>query len=200
MILNIQVIWNKLFRTSSTCEKGTLKQLQNLIYRTNLPTKVKDDARAVEEFLNLILDAHIIAAAMHLLGITTKNGTPTRNAFVGDLQEGPERQKQEYLSRFFNTFITKFMSSHVRSIDHTLTSSSTDSTAAAQPQENYQDDGVFNYASSVIGLCLISRNFHDASRKGDGERLMHYWKVFLLHFRCGKRSSNWSFDVNDKIV
>ena len=58
------MIFNQLYNKESEDEKGTLKQLQTAIKRTNIPTKVKDDPMAVEDFMDLVLDAHIVAAAI----------------------------------------------------------------------------------------------------------------------------------------
>ena len=36
-------------------------------------------------------------------------------------------------------------------------------------------------------MGLMSHNFHDASREGDGDRLLRCWKFLLLHFKADKR-------------
>ena len=59
-----QVIFNKLYNKESEGGTGTLKQLQTAINCTNILSKVKDDPMAVEDFMDLTLDAHIVAAAM----------------------------------------------------------------------------------------------------------------------------------------
>ena len=46
------------------------------------------------------------------------------------------------------------------------------------------EDGVVNYACSVIGLGLMARNLSDASKEGDGDRLIRCWKFFMLHFKA----------------
>ena len=38
--------------------------------------------------------------------------------------------------------------------------------------QNKSGDGIFNYACRILGMNLMARNFHDASRQGDGERLI----------------------------
>ena len=44
-------------------------------------------------------------------------------------------------------------------------------------------DYVFNYASAFMGMALLGRNFHDASREGKGVRVLRIWKFLLLHFK-----------------
>ena len=64
------MIFNQLYSKESEGEKGTLKQIQTAINRTNIPTKVKDDPMTVD-FMDLVLDAHIITAAIDFFGMTT---------------------------------------------------------------------------------------------------------------------------------
>ena len=49
------------------------------------------------------------------------------------------------------------------------------------------EDYKLNYATAVLGMGMLSRNFHDASREGDGERLIRCWKFFMLHFKVDGR-------------
>jgi len=44
-----------------------LFQLKNEINRTNIPTDPKDNLRACKDFLNVVLDAHVVAAAKIIL-------------------------------------------------------------------------------------------------------------------------------------
>ena len=55
-----QVIWKRLY---STQEKGTMYQLKNLIHRTGVPNYPQDNMKAAEDFLLLLLHAHILQAA-----------------------------------------------------------------------------------------------------------------------------------------
>ena len=45
----------------------TMFQLKTKINWTNIPTDSKDNLRACEEFLSVVLDAHVVAAAKTLL-------------------------------------------------------------------------------------------------------------------------------------
>ena len=42
------------------------------------------------------------------------------------------------------------------------------------------DDGVQMYAEELLSLGLLWHGFHNATREGDGERLLRYWKFLLL--------------------
>ena len=45
-------------------------------------------------------------------------------------------------------------------------------------------DSVYVYATELLTLGLIWHGFHDAIREGDGERILQYWKIFLIIFKC----------------
>ena len=47
---------------------------------------------------------------------------------------------------------------------------------------------VFSYDCSVLGLDLMAHNFGDATREGDGERLIRIWKFFMLYFKADKHT------------
>ena len=54
-------------------------------------------------------------------------------------------------------------------------------------KQNQSEDHIYNYACHVLGMDLMARNFHDASRYSDGERLIRCWKFLLLHFKVDGR-------------
>lgn len=45
-------------------------------------------------------------------------------------------------------------------------------------------DGIYVYATELLSLGLIWHGFHDAIRDGDGDRILRYWKFFLIIFKC----------------
>ena len=167
------MIWNHLYNPDSFCDKGTLKQLLNLINRPNISKKVKTNFTSVEDFFGVVLDAHITVAAMQFFGMAKSSDTPTLHVFQGDLSTATTLEKKNYLSVCMNAFITQFVLHHVQTLqDENVTST----------------DGVFEYACSVIGLGLMARNFSDATHEGDGERLMRCWKFYMLHFKADSRT------------
>ena len=46
---------------------------------------------------------------------------------------------------------------------------------------------MYNYACRFMGMALMVRNFHDASREGDGLRIMRCWKFLMLYFKVDNR-------------
>ena len=47
-----------------------------------------------------------------------------------------------------------------------------------------QHDHVLEYAREVLTLELLYMEFVDAVREGDGERILQYWRYFLLLFKA----------------
>jgi uncharacterized C2H2 Zn-finger protein len=45
-------------------------------------------------------------------------------------------------------------------------------------------DHVLNYSKTVLLLGLLHRNFQDAVKEGDGERVARMWKHLMLYFRA----------------
>ena len=77
-----------MFTKNSIGDKGTLKQLQILINRQNIPTKVKDNPNAVEDFIDVVVDAHIVAAALTFFGMESAESTPTKNINIAAITQG----------------------------------------------------------------------------------------------------------------
>ena len=42
---------------------------------------------------------------------------------------------------------------------------------------------VFNYSTKALGLCFLAKNFLDAQKRGDGERICRLYKYFMLLFK-----------------
>lgn len=63
----MQVIWKWLYSKQSSTEMGTLYQLKNTINITNVPSDPKDNLDACKDFLGVVLEAHIVAAAKTIM-------------------------------------------------------------------------------------------------------------------------------------
>lgn len=139
---------------------------------------VKKDFTAAEDFFSLVLDAHIVAAAMHFFGMRNITDLPTQNEFLGDLNTAPDDEEKKYIRIFTKSFVKQFAMHHVE----TLENESAPST-----------DGVFEYARAIIGFGLMACNFSDATSEGDGERLLRvvgHFSCFILR-QMGEQSMQW---------
>ena len=142
--------------------------MKELVHRTSFGKEPKNNMKATEDFLDVVLTAHILAAAREL-----QSGSTT-------LPSCKDLAKQ-IVSRFVTI-----------SIPSTNTDSD-DSTAAAQ---NSSNDSVFAYAVDVLSMCLIWHAFRDAVMEGDGDRIIRYWKLLAVIFRQEKHYNYSNEAVN----
>ena len=132
-------------------ETGTMYQVKNLLNRTSVPLDPKKNMNASEDFLLLLLHAHVIAAAKGILSY-----------------DFTESESLTYVAR-------SIVNSHVL-----LPESFPDQPA----QEQDQVDGVNLYARELLTLSLVWHFFHDATREGDGDRIILCWKILLPIFKA----------------
>lgn len=171
MNIILQVIWNRLYHAESFCDKGTLKHLENIIRRTNVPKKVRDNMSAAQDFYSLVRDAHIVAAALHHFSMPSLDAEPT--GIVAPMNP---------------TTLVDFMKNTVGELVDKEVSNPPTTAPPNAPLAQDQQDHVLNYASQVIGHGLMAENFHDACTEGDGGRLHRCWKFLLLHFKENSRT------------
>ena len=174
---HFQVLWNKLYHPYSLREKGTLSHLETLLNR-KLPRKVKDGHSHIKDFLDVVLDAHILAAALEFFGLEDLQLSPSAHCPPADLHKRRLDEQSQWLSDTTQQFLKEYVF-HSHTISTDITGENT--TPSGQ-------DHVFNYASAFMGMALLGRNFHDASREGDGSRVIRIWKILLLHFKDNKRT------------
>lgn len=61
---NHQVVWSRFF-TEKSYDRGTLNQLKHLVHRTAVGADPKHNMKPTEDFLHVVLCAHIVAATRH---------------------------------------------------------------------------------------------------------------------------------------
>ena len=44
-------------------------------------------------------------------------------------------------------------------------------------------DMLYDYSTDLLTFCLLWHGFHDATREGDGDRILHYWKFLMVIFQ-----------------
>ena len=180
----MQVIWLQLYKDDSFMDKGTLKQLQNLINRTNVPKVVKNNYSAASKFYSLVLEAHIVCACMQFFGMGNQGDDPKLFEFPENLVTAHLDDKKAYLKRVVGKFVDKFPLGFINEHSQVVGENNEE---LDDPQFD-EDDAVYNYASAVIGYGLLANDFEDAYKEGDGERTIRLWKFFLLHFKANGRT------------
>lgn len=57
-------------------------------------------------------------------------------------------------------------------------------------------DDVFDYHCGFMNMALLLRNFRDAIKEGDGNRIINCIKMFLLHFKQdGSGSTKYALEA-----
>jgi len=74
------VIWKYFYNTGSGSEPGALFQLKNRISRTTVGKKPKSNFDACEDFLEVVIVGHILAAALEVLGMQNREDKPSADA------------------------------------------------------------------------------------------------------------------------
>jgi hypothetical protein len=173
-----------MYKDDSFMDKGTLKHLQNLINRTNVPKVVKNNYAGARKFFSVVLEAHIIVAGLKFFGMNERTDTPTKNGPPEGLMTASSVEKKAYIQSAFGKFVDLFALGFIN--DHSQIVGDDD-----EPMDDPQfdeDDTVYNYASAIIGYGLLANNFEDACSEGHGERQTRIWKFFLLHFKANGRT------------
>ena len=93
----LDVIWKYFFNTWSAREHGTLYQLKNIINHTRV-AKPKDDFNACDDFFEIVITGHILAAAMDMLGMESLQDTPCHESIPSPetawMESDQQRQKK----------------------------------------------------------------------------------------------------------
>ncbi|XP_069105154.1 uncharacterized protein [Argopecten irradians] len=95
LMLIQKIIYQQFYRTSSTIDRGTLSQLRNIVHRVDAqgPDRVIDSYRAHAAFLNDCLDAFIVGACMHHLGIDDVGAEPKRKQVLFEAVSSDDKRK-----------------------------------------------------------------------------------------------------------
>ena len=157
----IQVIWTRLYKHSSSMERGTLYQLKNVLNRSSVKSDPGKNMKACEDFFSIVLSSHVVVAARTILKECSKDLT------VNELSKA-------IVGKFVN-----FLSNNNHGLDMPDKVSNLSS----------KDDLVYVYACEVISLGLLWHSYHDTIKEGDGERIMTIWKYLLLVFHSSHRKN-----------
>lgn len=247
---HLQLIFDRFYSGSSACDKTSLFALRNLINWRDVVTEAEKKPAPCKRFLNLVLDAQLIAAGLDFFGMHDVKSRPTKNGFNESMSDSLNAVKQKYLfstvKQFICTYIvdSELLLKHIADVDklqewedylanqpvnpdgkypcrfvgchasfkqdgkcrrrHELTHNPPPEIREApkitnqvtedsdkQPSNDMKPssdekpfkDDVFDYHCSLMNMALLLRNFIDAGREGDGDRLVRCIKIFLLHFR-----------------
>lgn len=168
-------------------EGGTLYQLRNLINRRNVVSDPSKDVNACEDFFVLVVTAHILVAAMDILGMNAMNDIPDETLIPPTTTSKEEKAAviqsvgkvliQEYVD--LQSTMEKPAGPQTKSTSHVHTSEP----AQKHAKKRHNHDYIQEYAKEVLTMGLFYFEFQDAIREGDGERVLRCWKYLFLFFR-----------------
>lgn len=134
--------------------------------RRSVTAKIKSDPTACEEFFLIVLEAHILSAAMNFYQLDSLDGTPKASQFQSQfLSATPNERRKIFLSS-----VKELISSHTHrlAIDKSIN----------------DKDGVLCYGKELLSLGMLYLELLDAIREGDGFRILRCWRYLLLVFKA----------------
>ena len=118
-------------------ESGTLYQLRNLLNRRNVVSVPLVDMNACEDFFYLVVTAHVISAAMGVLGMSCLSDSPNEELLPDD-QEMTSEAKNALLFSTITPIMTEFFNM-----------------TKCDGKKTHNIDGVQMYACDVFTLGLF---------------------------------------------
>ena len=165
-----QVIWKRFYKTDSSMDAGTLYQLRNLINRRNVISSPENDVNSCEEFLMIVIKAHVVAAAMEVMGMTDLNDQPNESIIP------PGVTGSAVIESVAEVIISDYVD-----LDVTLDTPKQKSKRKATDKDI---DRVQEYAKDVLSMGLLYLQFQESISDGAGKRVFIVWKFLLLIFRA----------------
>ena len=165
----LQVMVNRLYPSKSSADKGALLQLKQLINRVSFGKIPKNNMKATESFIEVVLFAHVTAASEEFISKTydvheacqivskfVKLTVPTldENTLTEDAESDSETNS----------------STEEDAESDRETYSSTEDTECSTDQDT-KVDHVFTCAVDLLNLSLLWHGLWDAIRMGDGNRI-----------------------------
>ena len=166
---------DRLYSSKSSADKGTLFQLKQLINRTSFGKIPKNNMKATESFIEVVLFAHVIAASEEFVSETS------------DVQELAGKIVSKFV-KLTVPMLDEDTSTEDAECDRDTNFSTQEDTECenCSTDQDTEVDDVFTYAVDLLNVSLLWYGFRDAIREGDGSRILKYWKFLLAIFRKEK--------------
>ena len=101
----MQTIFSRLYKPGSSFQQGTLLQLRNLINRRNVSKDTSGKFNETLDFFQLVVECHIMAAAMHFFSMSTQESTPSTNALVDKTPDEKWSAFKAILTRLVSRYV-----------------------------------------------------------------------------------------------
>ena len=143
--------------------------------RRNVVNQPKANFNACDEFFQLVVTCHVIAAGMKVLGMETINSTPSQDILPQDTWMLSEDERRHILKSICHKVVTNFTNFHLPAV----------------PSVNRVDynDQIQGYAKELLSLGLFYMEYVDAVREGDGDRVLRCWRYLFPLFKYSGRKN-----------
>ena len=153
-------------------------QLRNLINRRNITKTPNNNVNAAEEFLvEVIVNGHILSAAMCYLGMSSLHDRPLPLIVSHDIWMEDDNVRHTVLQDIAEHVVTEHVDLATIFKEPSL------------PTSGGDEGTVYEYACEMLTLGLLIFNFKAAVRAGDGDQILLIWKYMVLHFRATGRKN-----------
>lgn len=131
---------------------------------------VRNDMNATEDFFETVLTGHILTVTMEYFSMENLDSTPTHPSLTRELTKDTDTSKWKILSGCIKELLEKYVavSLHCYNCDESI--------------PEVSDDGVYEYACTILSMGLLILEFDDGVREGDGDRVCRVWKYLTLLF------------------
>lgn len=82
-------------------QKGTLYQLKNLVHRTSILLSPKDNMNPTEDFMEILMDSHLISETLQLLDLPSVKDITRDTARLHSLRSIAEQIVETFIQPFF---------------------------------------------------------------------------------------------------
>ena len=101
------MLWKRLYGDSAA-DKGTLRQLQHLINRTNVPARPKKNMNAAEDFVQVVVIGHVTALAMTHFSMVTVHDEP-KHSDLSKVSQCHKREKDSFFQQALINMLHRHM-------------------------------------------------------------------------------------------
>ena len=127
--------------------------------------------KAAEDFLEVVLFAHVIVAAEELMT-------------SGNMRVDCEVVADSIVNNFVRLSIpTNDEPASNSDTNEPASNSDADEPASDSETCSSNEDSVYAYATDYLMMALLWNGFHDSIKMGDGNRILSYWKFLTAIFR-----------------
>lgn len=168
------VIWKYFYNVASAREHTTLYQLRNLINRTNVVKKPKSNFNACDDFFEIIITAHILAAALEAFNMKSLGDTPSERIVPTPetVWMGTNEERMTKLKDISMHIVHKFINVSYNGCSNMESS-----------------DSVHDYSRHLLSIGCLYFEMRDAIKEGDGERVLQCWQYLLPLFHNAGRKN-----------